>query len=117
MARKYTLSSVKKYEIHTVFCQENMSTMANRAFGDYDSRNSDVEPADLKDGREKSETQVEISEGQKKIKHIEKKMKYIKDALDKSWEFMEEDDKKALRKKLFELCMQRINDAECGFRV
>ena len=72
---------------------------------------------DLKDGREKSETHVEVSKGQKKIKRIEKKMKYIKDALDKSGEFMEDDDKKAMRKKLFELCMQRINDAECGFRV
>ena len=57
---------------------------------------------------------MDLSKEQKKIKHIEKKMKRIqvKDAFDESGELMDEDGKKALRKKLSDLRMQCINDAQ-----
>jgi hypothetical protein len=63
------------------------------------------------------EKQVDISQERARQLGINQKILNIKAVLDESGDFMDDNEKQAMRKKLFELRMQCIKDGEGGSGV
>ncbi len=63
------------------------------------------------------EKQVGISQERARQLGLNQKIQNIKAILDESGDFMDDNEKQAMRKKLFELSMQCIKDGEGGSGV
>ena len=63
------------------------------------------------------EKQVDISQERARQLGLNQKIQNIKAILDESGDFLDENEKQAMRKKLFELRMQCIKDGEGGSGV
>ena len=111
-----------------------MSAMAICAVGDYNARPFDVQLTKIvldqegarmekqvdevsqERARQSRERERQLKERERKS-DVNEKILNIKAILDESGEFMDDNEKQAMRKKLFELRMQCIKDGEGGSGV